>query len=88
MVDPFGDDEDDLSVIHYVTETWLKSNRMLAAQYPAFAVSADDEEALKRARIVSIGHAFDDSGVTTKRGGQDDLPSPSPSSPLPLRTNV
>jgi hypothetical protein len=62
MVDPFGDDEDDLSVIHYVTETWLKSNRMLAAHYPVSAVSAESEESLRKGRIVSIGRAFDNNG--------------------------
>jgi hypothetical protein len=71
MVDPFGDDEDDLSVIHYVTETWLKSNRMLAAHYPASAVSAEFEDSLRKGRIVSIGRAFDNNGNNLPGDDQD-----------------
>jgi hypothetical protein len=81
MVDPFGDDEDDLSVIHYVTETWMKSNRMLAAHSPALAVSAELEESLRKARPVSIGRAFDDNG---KNAAVDEKDKESPS----LRTIV
>jgi hypothetical protein len=72
MVDPFGDDEDDLSVIHYVTETWLKSNRMLAAHYPVLPVSSEFEESLRKGRIVPIGRAFDgDNGMNPVRDEQD-----------------
>jgi predicted membrane chloride channel (bestrophin family) len=34
MIDPYGDDLEDLSVIHYVREAWKSSNRILSTQFP------------------------------------------------------
>jgi hypothetical protein len=55
MVDPYGDDFEDLSVMYYVKNTWQRSNRILAAQLPG-PVSPELEEELDRQKE-SIGFA-------------------------------
>ena len=64
MADPFGDDLEDLSVLTYVTETWVKSNRILASKNPT--QSTEDaqvaEEELAQKRTASLGSPFDDKG--------------------------
>ncbi|CAB9524240.1 expressed unknown protein [Seminavis robusta] len=67
MVDPFGDDVEDLSVMYYVTETWQKSNRMLAASYPS-AVSPETEEKLQKSQSVSLGRGFGKKTSTKNMG--------------------
>jgi hypothetical protein len=62
MVDPYGDDLEDLSVIYYVKSTWQTSNRMLAAQLPG-PVSPELEEELDRQKE-SIGFAWEKSKGT------------------------
>jgi predicted membrane chloride channel (bestrophin family) len=57
MVDPYGDDLEDLSVLHYIRETWQKSNRILAAQRPE-AVDPAVEERLEKQKV-SIGYAWE-----------------------------
>jgi predicted membrane chloride channel (bestrophin family) len=58
MVDPYGPDLEDLSVMYYVKSTWQRSNRILAAQLPG-PVSPELEEKLDRQKE-SIGFAWDD----------------------------
>jgi hypothetical protein len=57
MVDPYGSDLEDLSVLRYVKEAWLVSNRILAVKLPA-EVSPQVEEEMSR-RKLSLGHAWD-----------------------------
>jgi predicted membrane chloride channel (bestrophin family) len=62
MVDPYGDDFEDLSVMYYVKNTWQRSNRILAAQLPG-PVSPELEEKLDRQKE-SIGFAWEKSKGT------------------------
>lgn len=57
MVDPYGDDMEDLSVLHYIKETWQKSNRILAAQHPGEVDPPVEERLVKE--MVSIGQAWE-----------------------------
>jgi predicted membrane chloride channel (bestrophin family) len=57
MVDPYGADLEDLSVLHYVIDAWLVSNRILETQFPA-EVSPQVEEEMSR-RKLSLGYAWD-----------------------------
>lgn len=34
LLDPYGDDLEDLSVLHYVQEAWISSQRMLSTEFP------------------------------------------------------
>jgi predicted membrane chloride channel (bestrophin family) len=60
MSDPFGDDLEDLSVMHYVTEAWRKSNQILATHRPVADPTPDAEEALKQKRTVSLKPEFEE----------------------------
>jgi len=50
MSDPFGDDLEDLSVLHYVTTAWKRSNKMLESHCPDPEVSPEVEDELQRHR--------------------------------------
>ena len=60
MSDPYGDDLEDLSVMHYVTEAWRKSNQILATQRPSAEATPETEDALKRNRKVVLNPAFEE----------------------------
>jgi hypothetical protein len=62
MIDPYGDDLEDLSVMYYVKSTWQRSNRILVAQLPG-PVSPELEEGLDRQKE-SIGFAWEKSKGT------------------------
>ena len=34
MVDPYGDDYEDLSVLHYIRSTWIQTDRILKTTFP------------------------------------------------------
>jgi len=57
MVDPYGDDLEDLSVLHYVRETWKMSNRSLSTTYPAVAAPEVEEEI--RFKSATLGQPWD-----------------------------
>jgi hypothetical protein len=63
-VDAYGDDLEDLSVIHYVRESWKTSNRMLSTQFPK-AVVAEQEEEIQQ-NSTSLGYPWD----LRRRGSQ------------------
>jgi predicted membrane chloride channel (bestrophin family) len=48
MSDPYGDDLEDLSVMHYVTTAWTRSNKMLEAHCPDPEVSPEIEDELRQ----------------------------------------
>jgi predicted membrane chloride channel (bestrophin family) len=58
MVDPYGDDLEDLSVLHYLRDGWTTSNRILRTQCPA-PLQAGEEESLQRIKTVSLGRAWE-----------------------------
>lgn len=58
MVDPYGDDLEDLSVLHYVQHAWNSSNRVLATRYPEDLNPEQEEESLKTR--VSLGGAWEE----------------------------
>ena len=61
MVDPYGDDYEDLSVLHYVRSTWKASQRVLRAQYPGGPMqTTNTEETLETERQVDLGPAWPD----------------------------
>ena len=57
MADPYGDDLEDLSVMHYINFTWCMSNRILMASIPA-ELDREVEERLVRRRL-PIGDAWE-----------------------------
>lgn len=57
MIDPYGDDVEDLSVMHYVNFTWANSNRILEAEMQTQETDADLEEEIFNNRT-SIGNAW------------------------------
>lgn len=57
MMDPFGDDVEDLSVLKYVRDAWKTSNRMLSTHFPA-PVSPTTEEGIQYMSS-SLGHPWD-----------------------------
>ena len=59
MLDAYGDDLEDLSVLHYVREAWKTSNRMLASHFPAPVSSQTEEDLTKQA--TSLGYPWDKS---------------------------
>lgn len=64
MVDPYGDDLEDLSVMHYVEHTWKSSNRILSVRFPDDVDPSAEEENIKtRAQL---------------GGAWDTLPAPQP----------
>ena len=63
MVDPYGDDVEDLSVLHYVEHAWHSSNRILATRFPADLDPALEDE-INRTRA-SIGSAWETSAKMT-----------------------
>jgi len=58
MSDPFGDDLEDLSVLHYVTDAWKKSSSMLASKCPS-KVSLETEHELAKARTGHVKKEFE-----------------------------
>jgi hypothetical protein len=62
MLDPYGEDIEDLSVMHYINFTWQMSNRTLAAQTPE-SLSAEQEEMICQ-KSQSIGAAWEDKDDT------------------------
>eukprot|EP00187_Rhodella_violacea_P013063 CAMPEP_0184711202 /NCGR_PEP_ID=MMETSP0314-20130426/1892_1 /TAXON_ID=38298 /ORGANISM="Rhodella maculata, Strain CCMP 736" /LENGTH=400 /DNA_ID=CAMNT_0027173249 /DNA_START=116 /DNA_END=1318 /DNA_ORIENTATION=- len=56
MTSPFGDDYEDLSVMHYVNFTWTMSNRILLSKFPK-ALDAGTEAEIMKNRV-SVGHAW------------------------------
>lgn len=60
MSDPFGDDLEDLSVMHYVTDAWMKSNQMLNIKRPCEETSATVEEEMRRSRKTLLGPGYED----------------------------
>ena len=63
MMDPYGDDEEDLSVLHYVRTGWETSNRILATRFPDDVDPAAEEEVARER--ASLGGAWED-GWTPK----------------------
>lgn len=59
MVDPFGDDLEDLSVLHYVESTWETSNRILRTNFPS-PVSAEEENQTIMNRSAGLGRPWDE----------------------------
>ena len=57
LIDPFGDDLEDLSVLHYIKSTWATSNRILSAQFTD-ALDPIMEESLDQKKE-SIGKAWE-----------------------------
>lgn len=57
MVDPYGIDDEDLSVLHYIETAWKTSNRLLEARFPA-EVSEEEEEDLV-VKKESIGYPWE-----------------------------
>lgn len=60
MSDPFGDDLEDLSVMHYVTDAWKKSNQMLNIKRPSAETSALVEEEMRRSRKTLLAPGYED----------------------------
>ena len=65
MVDPYGDDLEDLSVIHYIQETWLASNRILATKFPA-SLNEMVEDDIVKSRPATLGKAWEVDGKDSK----------------------
>lgn len=59
LVDPYGDDLEDLSVLRYVKTAWQRSNRILAARCPSDVSPQVEDEMDKRKE--SIGKAWESS---------------------------
>jgi hypothetical protein len=59
MSDPYGEDLEDLSVMHYIEFTWRMSNRILMSSIPA-EINREGEERMVRRRE-PIGDAWEDS---------------------------
>ena len=57
QLDAYGDDLEDLSVLHYVREAWKTSNRMLSTQFPAPIVP--DQEELNLREASTLGYPWD-----------------------------
>lgn len=57
MVDPFGSDLEDLSVLRYVKTAWQRSNRLLATRFPG-KVDVEVEEQMVRSRKETIGQPW------------------------------
>ena len=60
MVEPFGDDLEDLSVLRYVKTAWQRSNRILATRFPS-DVSSELEERMVQKRKEKIGEPWQSS---------------------------
>lgn len=61
LSDPYGDDVEDLSVMHYVNFTWRMSMRMLEAELPEPLDPEEEEELCKQQTGIdgySIGEAW------------------------------
>jgi len=74
MMDPFGDDVEDLSVLKYIREAWKASNRTLNSNYPSH-VSLETEEGIEYTSA-SLGYPWDmqrrkqkSPGRAAERGG-------------------
>lgn len=59
MVDPYGDDLEDLSVMHYIQHTWESSNRILATRFPAELDPKVEDDII--ASRVTLGSAWENS---------------------------
>ena len=59
MVDPYGDDLEDLSVIHYIEHTWLSSNRILQTRFPN-ELNRTEEDTILQTTKNKLGRAWDD----------------------------
>lgn len=51
MVDPYGDDYEDLSVLHYIGSTWKASQRILRAQFPSSGLEDKDQEEMTERKL-------------------------------------
>lgn len=77
MLDAYGDDLEDLSVLHYVRDSWKTSNRLLDSRFPT-SVSQQEEEDILQASSGLVGHPWDlrhrrtQADPVTSRGGVDD----------------
>jgi predicted membrane chloride channel (bestrophin family) len=49
MIDPYGSDLEDLSVLHYIETAWQRSQAVFLAQYPGQVSAATEEELATRA---------------------------------------
>lgn len=58
MMDPYGDDVEDLSVLHYVQDAWRSSNRILATRFPTHLDPVVEEEITQKR--ASLGRAWDE----------------------------
>ena len=58
MVDPYGDDLEDLSVIHYIEHTWLSSNRILQTQFPNELNQTEEDQIIQTTKN-KLGRAWD-----------------------------
>lgn len=83
MLDPFGDDYEDLSVMHYVQHTWKTSNCILFTQFPQDLDVAVEDENINKTRT-KLGSAWvssakkdslDDSFVSRNSNGAQSMPS-------------
>lgn len=50
LVDPYGDDLEDLSVLRYIRNAWTRSNRLLVTSFPG-EVSEEVENTLERKQV-------------------------------------
>jgi hypothetical protein len=72
LLDPYGSDLEDLSVLHYVQEGWTTSQRVLSTEFPPTAVEPDVELGLVSSSK-AIGHPWD-----TKLRKRSFMPEPVP----------
>ena len=66
LLDPYGNDLEDLSVIHYIQDTWQTTRRILHAEFPSTTVSPDLEIGLA-SYSASVGHPWDTRQLLRKR---------------------
>ena len=81
MVDPYGDDLEDLSVIYYVTDAWKSSNRILKTHYFPYNDDGDDlnlaqEEHLNRSEKESSISSTWESPLPPVSSSVSSAPSP------------
>lgn len=74
MFEPYGDDVEDLSVMHYINFTWRISNRILLSKKPA-PLDPKVETNICRTRL-SVGEAWMDSEIWSSNRdlhGEEDM---------------
>jgi hypothetical protein len=64
MIDPYGSDLEDLSVLHYIETAWQRSQGVFLARYPGEVSSVTEEELATRASLSSNNVDQIDTGWT------------------------